>query len=138
MIGAGTYTIYNGTHELNTNCYLTEWRPAAAAPAAIAPKKAAAAADGKKTVLYQCDGSKWVLYKNDAATVVALPEDVYSAVGYTYLLDKNKNVLTTFLAQEYPYAQADKAYTVVYVATKEGAYNALEFMMVLPSLRISV
>ena len=26
VIGAGTYTIYNGTHELNTNCYLTEWR----------------------------------------------------------------------------------------------------------------
>ena len=128
VIGAGTYTIYNGTHELNTNCYLTEWRPAAAAPAAIAPKKAAAAADGKKTVLYQCDGSKWVLYKNEDATVVALPEDVYSAVGYTYLLDKNKNVLTTFLAQEYPYAQADKAYTVVYVATKEGAYNAIEFI----------
>ena len=67
-------------------------------------------------------------YKNDDATVVALPEDVYAAVGYTYLLDKNKNVLTTFLAQEYPYAQAEDAYTVVYVATKEGAYNAIEFI----------
>ena len=131
VIGAGTYTIYNGTHELNTNCYLTEWRPTSAEelPTAIAPKKAAAAGvDGKKTVLYQCKNSKWVAYKNDDATVVALPEDVYAAVGYTYLLDKNKNVLTTFLAQEYPYAQAENAYTVVYVATKEGAYNAIEFI----------
>ena len=126
VVGAGKYTIYNGTHELNTNCYLTEWRPVSAPTAA--PKKAAAAANGKKTVLYQFSDGKWKAYKNDAATVVALPEDVYSAVGYTYLLDKNKNILTTFLAQEYPYAQAGQAYTVVYVSTKEGAYNAIEFI----------
>ena len=126
VVGAGKYTIYNGTHELNTNCYLTEWRPVAAPTAA--PKKAAAAANGKKTVLYQYSNGKWVAYKNEAATVVALPEDVYAAVGYTYLLDKNKNVLTTFLAQEYPYAQAGQAYTVVYVSTKEGAYKAIEFI----------
>ena len=127
VVGAGTYTIYNGVHELNTNCYLTEWRPVSAAPAAIAPKQAAAA-NGKKTVLYQYTGSKWVTYKNESATVVAIPEDVYSAVGFTYLLDKNKDVMTTFLAQEFPYAQAGKAYTVVYVATKAGAYNAIEFV----------
>ena len=127
VVGAGKYTIYNGTHELNTNCYLTEWRPVSATPAA-APKKAAAAVNGKKTVLYQYSEGKWKAFKNEAATVVALPEDVYSAVGYTYLLDKNKNVLTTFLAQEYPYAQAGQAYTVVYVATKEGAYKAIEFI----------
>ena len=126
VIGAGTYTIYNGTHELNTNCYLTEWRPVST-PAA-APKKAAAAVNGKKTALYQYTEGKWKAYKNDDATVVALPEDVYSAVGYTYLLDKNVNVLTTFLAQEFPYAAAGKAYTVVYVSTKEGAYNAKEFI----------
>ena len=126
VVGAGKYTIYNGTHELNTNCYLTEWRPVSTASAA--PKKAAAAVNGKKTVLYQYTEGKWKAYKNDAATVVALPEDVYSAVGYTYLLDKNKNILTTFLAQEYPYAQAGQAYTVVYVSTKEGAYNAIEFV----------
>ena len=126
VVGAGKYTIYNGTHELNTNCYLTEWRPVATASAA--PKKAAAAANGKKTVLYQYTEGKWKAYKNDAATVVALPEDVYSAVGYTYLLEKNKNILTTFLAQEYPYAQAGQAYTVVYVSTKEGGYNAIEFV----------
>ena len=127
VVGAGKYTIYNGTHELNTNCYLTEWRPVSAAPAA--PKKAAAAnQDGKKTVLYQYTEGKWKTYKNDAATVVALPEDVYTAVGFNYLLEKNKNVLTTFLAQEYPYAQAGQAYTVVYVSTKEGAYNAIEFV----------
>ena len=126
VVGAGKYTIYNGTHELNTNCYLTEWRPVAAA--AAAPKKAAAAANGKKTVLYQYTEGKWKAYKNDAATVVALPEDVYTAVGYNYLLAKNKNVLTTFLAQEYPYAQVGQAYTVVYVSTKEGAYNAIEFV----------
>ena len=127
VVGAGKYTIYNGTHELNTNCYLTEWRPVSATPAA-APKKAAAAVNGKKTVLYQYSEGKWKAYKNEAATVVALPEDVYAAVGYTYLLDKNKNVLTTFLAQEYPYAQAGQAYTVVYISTKEGAYNAAEFI----------
>ena len=126
VVGAGKYTIYNGTHELNTNCYLTEWRPVST-PAA-APKKAAAAANGKKTVLYQYSNGKWTSYKSDAATVVALPEDVYASVGYSYLLDKNKDVLTTFLAQEYPYAQADQAYTVVYVSTKEGAYNAIEFI----------
>ena len=125
VVGAGKYTIYNGTHELNTNCYLTEWRPVSAP--ASAPKKAAAA-NGKKTVLYQYSGGKWAAYKNDAATVVALPEDVYAAVGYSYLLEKNKNVLTSFLAQEYPYAQAGNAYTVVYVSTKEGAYNAIEFI----------
>lgn len=128
VVGAGKYTIYNGTHELNTNCYLTEWRPVSAAPAAVAPKKAAAAANGKKTALYQYSEGKWKAYKNEAATVVAIPEDVYSAVGFTYLLDKNKDVLTTFLAQEFPYAQAGKAFTVVYVATKEGAYNAVEFI----------
>lgn len=127
VVGAGTYTIYNGVHELNTNCYLTEWRPVSAAPAAIAPKQAAAA-NGKKTVLYQYNGTKWVAYKNEAATVVAIPEDVYSAVGFTYLLDKNKDIMTSFLAQEFPYAQAGKAYTVVYVATKAGAYNAIEFV----------
>ena len=126
VVGAGKYTIYNGTHELNTNCYLTEWRPVATP--APAPKKAAAAVNGKKTVLYQYTEGKWKAYKNDGATVVALPEDVYSAVGYTYLLDKNKNILTTFLAQEYPYAQAGQAYTVVYVSTKEGAYKAIEFI----------
>ena len=27
VVGAGKYTIYNGTHELNTNCYLVEWSP---------------------------------------------------------------------------------------------------------------
>ena len=128
VVGAGKYTIYNGTHELNTNCYLTEWRPVSAAPAAVAAKKAAAAANGKKTALYQYSEGKWKAYKNEAATVVAIPEDVYSAVGFTYLLDKNKDIMTTFLAQEFPYAQAGKAFTVVYVATKEGAYNAIEFI----------
>ena len=127
VVGAGKYTIYNGTHELNTNCYLTEWRPVST-PSTVAPKKAAAAANGKKTALYQYNEGKWTAYKNEAATVVALPEDVYSAVGFTYLLDKNKDILTTFLAQEFPYAQAGKAFTVVYVATKEGAYNAIEFI----------
>ena len=126
VVGAGKYTIYNGTHELNTNCYLTEWRPVSAP--ASAPKKAAAAANGKKTALYQYSNGKWTAYKNEAATVVAIPEDVYSAVGFTYLMDKNKDVMTTFLAQEFPYAQAGKAFTVVYVATKEGAYNAIEFI----------
>jgi hypothetical protein len=127
VVGAGTFTIYNGTYELNTNCYLVDWRPVSATTAA--PKKAAAAAaDGKVTVLYQFNGTKWVAYKHDGATVVALPEDVYQAVGYTYLLEKNKNILTTFLAQNYPYAQAEDAYTVVYVATKEGKYNAIEFV----------
>ena len=131
VVGAGKYTIFNGTHELNTNCYLTEWRPVATP--APAPKKAAAAVNGKKTVLYQFTEGKWKAYKNDAATVVALPEDVYTAVGFTYLLDKNKNVLTTFLAQEYPYAQAGNAYTVVYVAavdkdTNVPTYNAIEFV----------
>ena len=127
VVGAGKYTIYNGTHELNTNCYLTEWRPVSA-PAAVAAKKAAAAANGKKTALYQYSNGKWTAYKNEAATVVAIPEDVYSAVGFTYLLDKNKDVMTTFLAQEFPYAQAGKAFTVVYVSSKEGAYNAIEFI----------
>ena len=127
VVGAGKYTIYNGTHELNTNCYLTEWRPVSA-PAAVAPKKAAAAANGKKTALYQYSNGKWTAYKNEAATVVAIPEDVYSAVGFTYLLDKNKDVMTTFLSQEFPYAQTGKAFTVVYVSTKEGAYNAIEFI----------
>ena len=128
VVGAGKYTIYNGTHELNTNCYLTEWRPVSAAPAAVAPKKAAAAANGKKTALYQYSEGKWKAYKNEVATVVAIPEDVYSAVGFTYLMDKNKDIMTTFLAQEFPYAQAGKAFTVVYVSTKEGAYNAVEFI----------
>ena len=132
VVGAGKFTIYKETYELNTNCYLTEWRPVSVAPAA--PKKAAAAnQDGKKTVLYQFTEGKWKAYKNDAATVVALPEDVYTAVGFTYLLEKNKNILTTFLAQEYPYAQAGNAYTVVYVAavdkeTNVPTYNAIEFV----------
>ena len=68
VVGAGKYTIYNGTHELNTNCYLTEWRPVSAP--ASAPKKAAAAANGKKTALYQYSNGKWTAYKNEAATVV--------------------------------------------------------------------
>ena len=132
VIGAGKYTLYGSTHELNTNCYLTEWRPVSSTPSG-APKKAAAAVNGKKTVLYQFTEGKWKAYKNDAATVVALPEDVYTAVGFNYLLEKNKNILTTFLAQEYPYAQAGKAYTVVYVAavdkeTNVPTYNAIEFV----------
>ena len=128
VVGAGKYLYYetNKVHELNTNCYLTEWRPVSAP--ASAPKKAAAAANGKKTALYQYSNGKWTAYKNEAATVVAIPEDVYSAVGFTYLMDKNKDVMTTFLAQEFPYAQVGKAFTVVYVATKEGAYNAIEFI----------
>ena len=132
VVGAGKFTIYNTTYELNTNCYLVEWRPVST-PAAVAPRKAAAAANGKKTVLYQYSNGKWTSYKSDAATVVALPEDVYASVGYSYLLDKNKNILTTFLAQEYPYAQAGNAYTVVYVAavdkdTNVPTYNAIEFV----------
>lgn len=126
-IGALTYYAKNNVYEFKSGCYLLEHRPLKT-KANVAPKKAAAAANGKKTALYQFSDGKWKAYKNDAATVVALPEDVYSAVGYTYLLDKNKNILTTFLAQEYPYAQAGQAYTVVYVATKEGAYNAIEFV----------
>ena len=130
IIGIGAFKYYADydVYEFNSGCYIVEHRPVVAAPAAVAPKKAAAAANGKKTALYQYSNGKWTAYKNDAATVVALPEDVYSAVGYTYLLDKNKNILTTFLAQEFPYAQAGKAYTVVYVSTKEGAYNAKEFI----------
>ena len=129
IIGIGAFKYYKDydVYEFNSGCYIVEHRPVVAAPTA-APKKAAAAANGKKTVLYQYSDGKWTAYKNDAATVVALPEDVYSAVGYTYLLDKNKNILTTFLAQEFPYAQAGQAYTVVYVSTKEGAYNAIEFV----------
>ena len=129
IIGIGAFKYYPDydVYEFNSGCYIVEHRPVVAAPAP-APKKAAAAANGKKTVLYQYSEGKWKAYKNEAATVVALPEDVYSAVGYTYLLDKNKNVLTTFLAQEYPYAQAGQAYTVVYVSTKEGAYKAIEFI----------
>ena len=130
IIGIGAFKYYADydVYEFNSGCYIVEHRPVVAAPAAVAPKKAAAAANGKKTALYQYSNGKWTAYKNDAATVVALPEDVYSAVGYTYLLDKNKNILTTFLAQEFPYAQAGKAFTVVYVSTKEGAYNAIEFI----------
>ncbi len=128
MICAGEFTYYANydVYEFKKGGYIVELRPAATA--ASAPKKAAAAANGKKTALYQYSNGKWSAYKNADATVVALPEDVYAAVGYSYLLDKNKNILTTFLAQEYPYAQADQAYTVVYVATKEGAYNAIEFI----------
>ena len=128
MICTGEFTYYANydVYEFKKGGYIVELRPAAAA--ASAPKKAAAAANGKKTALYQYSNGKWSAYKNADATVVALPEDVYAAVGYSYLLDKNKNILTTFLAQEYPYAQADQAYTVVYVATKEGAYNAIEFI----------
>ena len=125
-IGALTYYANYNVYEFKSGCYLLEHRPLKT-KANVAPKKAAAA-NGKKTVLYQYSGGKWAAYKNDAATVVALPEDVYAAVGYSYLLEKNKNVLTTFLAQEYPYTQAGKAYTVVYVSTKEGAYNAIEFI----------
>lgn len=128
IIGIGAFKYYKDydVYEFNSGCYIVEHRPVVATSSA--PKKAVAAVNGKKTVLYQYTEGKWKAYKNDAATVVALPEDVYSAVGYNYLLAKNKNVLTTFLAQEYPYAQAGKAYTVVYVATSEGAYNAIEFV----------
>lgn len=133
IIGIGAFKYYADydVYEFNSGCYIVEHRPAVApaavAPAAVAPKKVAAT-NGKKTVLYQYSEGKWNTYKNADATVVALPEDVYSAVGYSYLLDKNKNVLTTFLAQEYPYAKVDDAYTVVYVATSDGAYNAMEFI----------
>ena len=131
IIGIGAFKYYADydVYEFNSGCYIVEHRPVVAAPAAVAPKKAAAAANGKKTALYQYSNGKWTAYKNDAATVVALPEDVYTALGKdAYVSDKNKNVLTTFLAQEYPYAQAGQAYTVVYVSTKEGAYNAKEFI----------
>lgn len=130
IIGIGAFKYYADydVYEFNSGCYIVEHRPAVA-PATVAPKKAAAAAaNGRKTVLYQYSEGKWSAYKNENATVVALSEDVYAAVGYSYLLEKNKNILTTFLAQEYPYAKVDDAYTVVYVATKEGAYNAIEFI----------
>ena len=129
IIGIGAFKYYAAydVYEFNSGCYIVEHRPLKT-KANVTPKKAAAAANGKKTALYQYSNGKWTAYKNEAATVVALPEDVYSAVGYTYLLDKNKNILTTFLAQEFPYAQAGNAYTVVYVSTKEGAYNAIEFI----------
>lgn len=127
IIGIGAFKYYADydVYEFNSGGYIVEHRPVVAS---AAPKKVAAAANGKKTVLYQYTNGKWSAYKNADATVVVLPEDVYSAVGYTYLLDKNKNILTSFLAQEYPYAQVGNAYTVVYVATKEGAYNAIEFI----------
>jgi hypothetical protein len=129
VIGIGAFTYYAAynVYEFKSGCYLLEHRPVNTKQH-IAPKKSAANTDGKKTVLYHYNGGKWSVYTNSNAIVVALPEDVYTAVGYTYLLDKNKDVLTTFLAQEYPYAQAEKAYTVVYVSTKEGTYNAIEFI----------
>ena len=132
-IGALTYYASYNVYEFKSGCYLLEHRPLKT-KASAAPKKAAAAnLDGKKTVLYQYNNGRWSAYKNDAATVVALPEDVYTAVGFNYLLEKNKNILTTFLAQEYPYAQAGNAYTVVYVAavdkdTNVPTYNAIEFV----------
>jgi hypothetical protein len=132
IIGIGAFKYYADydVYEFNSGCYIVEHRPVVAS---AAPKKVAAAANGKKTVLYQYTNGKWSAYKNADATVVVLPEDVYSAVGYTYLLDKNKNILTSFLAQEYPYAQAGNAYTVVYVAavdkdTNVPTYNAIEFI----------
>ena len=129
IIGIGAFKYYAAydVYEFNSGCYIVEHRPLKT-KANVSPKKAAAVANGKKTALYQYSNGKWTSYKSDAATVVAIPEDVYASVGYSYLLDKNKDVLTTFLAQEYPYAQADQAYTVVYVSTKEGAYNAVEFI----------
>ena len=133
IIGTGKFKYYDAydVYEFDKGGYILELRPVAKASGA--PKKAAAAVNGKKTVLYQFTEGKWKAYKNDAATVVALPEDVYTAVGFNYLLEKNKNILTTFLAQEYPYAQAGNAYTVVYVAavdkdTNVPTYNAIEFV----------
>ena len=129
IIGIGAFKYYAAydVYEFNSGCYIVEHRPLKT-KANVTPKKAAAAANGKKTALYQYSNGKWTAYKNEAATVVAIPEDVYSAVGFTYLMDKNKDVMTTFLAQEFPYAQAGKAFTVVYVSTKEGTYNAIEFI----------
>ena len=129
IIGIGAFKYYKDydVYEFNSGCYIVEHRPVVAAPTS-APKKAAAAANGKKTALYQYSGGKWSAYKNDAATVVALPEDVYAAVGKDgYVSEKNEHVLTTFLAQEYPYAQAGQAYTVVYMNT-DTTYNAIEYI----------
>ena len=129
IIGIGTFKYYKDydVYEFNSGCYIVEHRPVVAAPAA-APKKAAAVANGKKTALYQYSNGNWNAYKNDAATVVALPEDVYAAVGKDgYVSEKNEHVLTTFLAQEYPYAQAGQAYTVVYMNT-DTTYNAIEYI----------
>ena len=129
IIGIGAFKYYKDydVYEFNSGCYIVEHRPVVAAPAA-APKKAAAVANGKKTALYQYSNGNWNAYKNDAATVVALPEDVYAAVGKDgYVSEKNEHVLTTFLAQEYPYAQAGQAYTVVYMNT-DTTYNAIEYI----------
>lgn len=127
-IGALTYYAKYNVYEFKSGCYLLEHRPLKT-KASAAPKKAEAAnLDGKKTVLYQYNNGRWSAYKNDAATVVALPEDVYSAIGKDgYVSEKNEHVLTTFLAQEYPYAQAGQAYTVVYMNT-DTTYNAIEYL----------
>lgn len=126
-IGALTYYANYNVYEFKSGCYLLEHRPLKT-KANVAPKKAAAATNGKKTALYQYSNGNWNAYKNDAATVVALPEDVYAAVGKDgYISEKNEHVLTTFLAQEYPYAQAGQAYTVVYMNTN-STYKAIEYL----------
>ena len=129
IIGIGAFKYYAAydVYEFNSGCYIVEHRPLKTKEN-VTTKKAAAATNGKKTALYQYSGGKWSAYKNDAATVVALPENVYTALGKdAYVSDKNKNVLTTFLAQEYPYAQAGQAYTVVYMNT-DTTYNAIEYI----------
>ena len=71
VVGAGVYDIYNGTHELDINCYLTEWRPISTASST--PKGEYAIKNGTRLIadgaFSGCSGLTYVTIPNGVTDI---------------------------------------------------------------------
>lgn len=125
------YSEASGTPQL-TNAVFVSKLVANPAPKQMAP--AAAKSLLTKTVIYQLSAGVWSIYADDQLTVaMALPQEVYTALGATTISDPEKTI-GTWLRNAYPYAAADQVYLIAYtastgVAADEWTYDGNEFVL---------
>lgn len=127
----GYYSDASGAPQI-TNAIFVSSTPAAAP----APRRAASIQQEPLTkyAIYQLGETGWSLYENDQmAAVVALPQNVYDALGSAAVSNAEKTV-GTWLRATYPYAAADQIYLVAYntangFTADEWVYDGEDFVM---------
>lgn len=122
LYGYFTQTSTSGTYT-NCNFVVTEVADAKG-KAARSPRRIVSVPSQNLNAVYMFNGSKWVAADEDI--VVVNPAD-YAAMGLTYgnfSGTQTSEYLPTFLAQKFPYAQAETAKYVVYkyFANKETTF----------------
>ena len=81
VVGAGKYTIYNGTHELNTSCYLVEWRPVSSSIPSAGIVTFSVSADKQVTF------SKGNLQYTQSTNTWSFAENQYDYIGTDNVID---------------------------------------------------